>query len=95
MVSYFSLLDAIECGIARMPRAPFADSLPSGDMPIYRNLSQVLKERGCSLPRRGVSKAGDLDPLKFPPELQTAPRPLRNADRQDRGAPQRLPQLDG
>ena len=41
-------------------------------MPIYRNLWEVLKERGRSMPRKGASKAGDLDPLKLAPELQTA-----------------------
>jgi type III restriction enzyme len=72
VVSDFSLLDAIECGIVKLPRVPVDDNLPSGDMPIYRNLWQVLKERGRSLPRKGVSKAGELDPLKLAPELQTA-----------------------
>jgi type III restriction enzyme len=72
VVSDFSLLDAIECGIVKLPRVPVDDSLPSNDMPIYRNLWQVLKERGRSLPRKGASKAGDLDPLKLAAELQTA-----------------------
>ena len=72
VVSDFSLLDAIECGIVKLPRVPVDDNLPSGDMPIYRNLWQVLKERGRSLPRKGASKAGELDPLKLAPELQTA-----------------------
>jgi type III restriction enzyme len=72
VVSDFSLLDAIECGIVKLPRVPVDDNLPSGDMPIYRNLWQVLKERGRSLPKKGASKAGDLDPLKLAPELQTA-----------------------
>jgi type III restriction enzyme len=72
VVSDFSLLDAIECGIVKLPRVPVDDSLPSGDMPIYRNLWQVLKERGRSLPKKGASKAGDLDPFKLPSELQTA-----------------------
>ena len=72
VLSDFSLLDAIECGIVKLPRVPVDDNLPSGDMPIYRNLWQVLKERGRSLPRKGASKAGELDPLKLAPELQTA-----------------------
>ena len=72
VVTDFSLLDAIECGIVKLPRVPVDDNLPSGDMPIYRNLWQVLKDRGRSLPRKGASKAGDLDPLKLAPELQTA-----------------------
>jgi type III restriction enzyme len=72
VVSDFSLLDAIECGIVKLPRVPVDDNLASGDMPIYRNLWQVMKDRGRSLPKRGASKAGDLDPFKLPPELQTA-----------------------
>ena len=51
---------------------PVDDNLASSDMPIYRNLWQVLKERGRSLPRKGAGKAGELDPFKLPPELQTA-----------------------
>jgi len=72
VVSDFSLIDAIESGIVKLPRVPVDDNLASGDMPIYRNLWQVLKERGRSLPRKGASKAGELDPLKLPAELQTA-----------------------
>ena len=72
VVSDFSLLDAIECGIVKLPRVPVDDNLPSGDMPIYRNLWQVMKERGRSLPRKGASKTGELDPRNLPPELQTA-----------------------
>jgi type III restriction enzyme len=72
VVSDFSLLDAIECGIVKLPRVPVDDNLAKGDMPIYRNLWQVMKDRGRSLPRKGASKAGDLDPFKLPEELQTA-----------------------
>ena len=32
VVSDFSLLDAIECGIVKLPRVPVDDNLPSGDM---------------------------------------------------------------
>jgi type III restriction enzyme len=72
VVSDFSLLDAIESGIVKLPRVLVDDNLPSGDMPIYRNLWQVLKERGRSLPKKGASKAGTLNPLNLPVELQTA-----------------------
>ena len=37
-VSDFSLMDAIECGIVKLPRVPIADNVPSADMPVYRNL---------------------------------------------------------
>jgi type III restriction enzyme len=33
VVSDFSLLDAIECGIVKLPRVPIDDNLPSGEMP--------------------------------------------------------------
>ena len=73
VVCDFSLIDAIECGIVKLPRVPVDDSrISKGDMPIYRDLWAVLKERGRSLPKKGASKAGELDPEKLPPELQTA-----------------------
>jgi len=73
VVSDFSLIDAIECGIVKLPRVPVDDSrISKGDMPIYRDLWAVLKERGRSLPKKGASKAGELDPEKLPNELQTA-----------------------
>lgn len=53
-VSDFSLMDAIECGIVKLPRVPVADNLPEGDMPIYRDLWNHLKEQGYSLPKKGT-----------------------------------------
>src|ERR1700730_2983129 len=68
-VSDFSLMDAIECGIVKLPRVPVADNLPGRDMPIYRNLwDHISKE----MPKKGRGKSGELDPLKLPNELQTA-----------------------
>jgi len=72
VVSDFSLMDAIECGIVKLPRVPVADNLPTGDMPIYRNLWEEMKNRKRSLPKKGAGKSGQLDPLSLPPELQTA-----------------------
>ena len=71
-VSDFSLMDAIECGIVKLPRVPVADNLPEGDMPIYRDLWNHLKEQGYSLPKKGAAKSGYLDPLSLPPPIQTA-----------------------
>jgi type III restriction enzyme len=68
-VSDFSLIDAIECGIVKLPRVPVADNLPSGDMPIYRDL---WKHIGKEMPKKGAGKSGKLDPFKIPAELQTA-----------------------
>src|SRR5208282_3724521 len=36
--SDFSLMDAIECGIVKLPRVPVADNIPGNEMPVYRNL---------------------------------------------------------
>src|SRR5829696_4558337 len=50
VVSDFSLMDAIECGIVKLPRVPVADSLPAGDMPIYRRLWDHI---GKDMPKKG------------------------------------------
>jgi type III restriction enzyme len=38
VVSDFSLMDAIECGIVKLPRIPVADNLAVADDPVYRKL---------------------------------------------------------
>jgi type III restriction enzyme len=69
-VNDFSLMDAIECGIVKLPRVPVADNVPGGDMPKFRNLWEHV---GKKLPKKGRGKAGSsLDPLSLPAELQTA-----------------------
>lgn len=68
-VSDFSLMDAIECGIVKLPRVPVADNIPGNDMPMYRELWKHISKK---MPKKGRGKSNDLDPLSFPPELQTA-----------------------
>jgi len=68
-MSDFSLMDAIECGIVKLPRVPVADNIPGGEMPKFRNLWEHIRKR---MPRKGRGKAGGLDPLSLPVELQTA-----------------------
>ena len=68
-VSDFSLMDAIECGIVKLPRVPVADNIPGGDMPKFRDLWQHIRTR---MPKKGRGKAKTLDPLSLPVELQTA-----------------------
>ena len=67
--SDFSLMDAIECGIVKLPRVPVADNIPGGDMPKFRNLWQHIRTK---MPKKGRGKAKTLDPLNLPVELQTA-----------------------
>jgi type III restriction enzyme len=68
-MSDFSLMDAIECGIVKLPRVPIADNIPGSDMPIFRNLWEHIRNK---MPKKGRGKANALDPLSIPVELQTA-----------------------
>ncbi|MHB1591146.1 MAG: BPTD_3080 family restriction endonuclease, partial [Sulfuricella sp.] len=68
-MSDFSLMDAIECGIVKLPRVPVADNIPGGEMPKFRNLWEHIGKR---MPKKGRGQAKTLDPLSIPVELQTA-----------------------
>ena len=68
-MSDFSLMDAIECGIVKLPRVPVADNIPGDDMPMFRNLWEHIRTK---MPKKGRGKAAGLDPLELPAELQTA-----------------------
>lgn len=65
----FSLMDAIECGIVKLPRVPIADNIPGEEMPVYRKLWEHIRK---DMPKKGRGKAKYLDPLKLPTKLQTA-----------------------
>ena len=68
-MSDFSLMDAIECGIVKLPRVPVADNIPGAEMPMYRNLWEHIRNK---MPKKGRGKAGSLNPLNLPPQLLTA-----------------------
>ncbi len=68
-MSDFSLMDAIECGIVKLPRVPVADNIPGDEMPKFRNLWENIRAK---MPKRGRGKSATLDPLSIPVELQTA-----------------------
>ena len=65
----FSLMDAIECGIVKLPRVPVADNVPGDEMPKFRNLWEHI--RGA-MPKKGRGKGANLDPLNLPTLLKTA-----------------------
>ena len=44
-MSDFSLMDAIECGIVKLPRVPVADNIPGDEMPRFRNLWEHIRTR--------------------------------------------------
>ena len=68
-MSDFSLMDAIECGIVKLPRVPVADNVPGHEMPILRELWKHIRP---AMPKGGRGKAGTLDPLRLPIHLTNA-----------------------
>jgi type III restriction enzyme len=68
-MSDFSLMDAIECGIVKLPRVPVAQNIPGNEMPMFRNLWEHI---GKKMPKKGRGQSKSLDPLDIPIPLQTA-----------------------
>jgi type III restriction enzyme len=68
-MSDFSLMDAIECGIVKLPRVPVAENIPGNEIPVYRDLWKNISK---DMPKKGRGKGEGLDPLKLPTRLQTA-----------------------
>ena len=72
VVSDFSLVDAIECGIVKLPRVPVAQNLPGAkddEMPMFRELWKHIRTK---MPKKGRGAGEVLDPLKLPTLLKTA-----------------------
>jgi len=65
----FSLMDAIECGIVKLPRVPVADNIPGAEIPMYRNLWEHIRK---DMPKKGRGKSDSLNPLELPSQLLTA-----------------------
>ena len=72
VVSDFSLIDAIESGIVKIPRVPVADNQMKGAMPAYRDLWFRIRDE---LPRRGRT-VSDLASGLLPDQLEGALRTL-------------------
>jgi hypothetical protein len=53
VISDFALIDAIECGIVKLPRVPVSDNAVNADMPVFRNLWDYIGKR---MPKKGASK---------------------------------------
>ncbi|HTB11083.1 MAG TPA: DEAD/DEAH box helicase family protein [Bryobacteraceae bacterium] len=68
-MSDFSLMDAIESGIVKLPRVPVADNISGAEMPMFRNLWDHI---GKKMPKKRRDRDNPLDPLSIPPPLQTA-----------------------
>jgi type III restriction enzyme len=69
VVSDFSLIDAIEAGIVKVPRVPVADDSMTGEQPTYRDLWLRIREH---LPTKGRKTDEVGGEPKLPVELQGA-----------------------
>lgn len=72
-MSDFSLMDAIECGIVKLPRVPVAENIPGEEMPMFRDLWENIRK---DMPKKGRGQNEELDPLRLPTRLQTAMQAL-------------------
>jgi len=70
VVSDFSLIDAIEAGIVKVPRVPVADDSMTGEQPTYRDLWLRIRDQG--LPKKGRKTDEVMGEPKLPVELQGA-----------------------
>jgi len=69
VVSNFSLIDAIESGIVKVPRVPVADDSMAGDLPTYRHIWPRIRDH---LPKKGRGTEAATGEPKLPAELQGA-----------------------
>jgi type III restriction enzyme len=69
VVSDFSLIDAIESGIVKVPRVPVDDNQMSGTLPTYRQLWEKIR---ADLPRKGRGTAAVTGDPVLPVELEGA-----------------------
>ena len=69
VVSDFSLIDAIEAGIVKVPRVPVADDSMQGEQPTYRDLWLHVREH---LPKKGRATDAVSGEPKLPAALQGA-----------------------
>jgi type III restriction enzyme len=69
VVSDFSLIDAIEAGIVKVPRVPVADDAMTGEQPTYRDLWLRIRD---DLPKKGRKTEALKGEPVLPLELQGA-----------------------
>jgi type III restriction enzyme len=74
VVSDFSLVDAIECGIVKVPRVPVADNSMASVIPMYRHLWPHVRDKLPKKGRRADDASGGMP--KLPKELEAALRSL-------------------
>ena len=70
VVSDFSLMDAIESGIVKVPRIPVLDDAIQGELPKFRDIyNYIRKDNPRALPAKGRGKQAKsaMDPQNLPP----------------------------
>jgi hypothetical protein len=94
VVSDFSLIDAIESGVVKVPQVPVSDDSMQGDQPTYRDLWLRIRDH---LPKKGRKTEELEEEPKLPAELEGAIQSLdgnyrkyddlweKNADAQAKG----------
>ena len=75
VVSDFSLIDAIESGLVKVPRVPVEDNAMLGDYPVYRHLWPYVRDE---LPKKGRKTDAIVGEPKLPAKLQSALHSLYN-----------------
>ena len=69
VVSDFSLIDAIEAGLVKIPRVPVEDNSVTGDEPTYRQLWERIKD---GLPKKGRATEKTTEEPSLPVALEGA-----------------------
>lgn len=69
VVSDFSLMDAIESGIVKVPRVPTRDDVIQAQEPIFRHIYKHIRSE---LSRRGRRSGGDMAASQLPHQLEAA-----------------------
>lgn len=75
VVSDFSLIDAIDSGIVKVPRVPVADDSMTGEQPTYRDLWLRIRD---GLPKKGRKTEDAAGEPTLPVELEGALQSLYN-----------------
>ena len=73
VVSDFSLMDAIEAGIVKVPRVPTHDDVVAREEPIFRHVYKYVRDK---LPKKGRAKQKEMSPDELPPILEAALKAL-------------------
>lgn len=72
VISDFSLIDAIESGIVKIPRVPVSDDSMIGELPVYRNIWTVIRDHLPKKGRKSKDNAPTTPEPKIPKELEGA-----------------------